>query len=135
MGWSRHGTYLLKLLKHPTLRRPVPSIAPPKNLPHLRSPFNPQFRHHESRASAFNSRIDSQSLKFSTAEDETGCIVIMSGVGLEVFLEGLIPEIAYSGEKGESHIPIPLNTKHLYRDLLVMVIAMAWPIIPLHSIT
>lgn len=25
----------------------------------------------------------------------------MSGVGLEVFLEDLIPEIAYSGEKGE----------------------------------
>lgn len=27
----------------------------------------------------------------------------MSGVGLEVLLEGLIPEIAYSGEKGQSH--------------------------------
>ncbi len=27
----------------------------------------------------------------------------MSGVGLEVLLEGLIPEIAYSGEKGASH--------------------------------
>lgn len=25
----------------------------------------------------------------------------MSGVGLEVLLEGLIPEIAYAGEKGE----------------------------------
>jgi hypothetical protein len=92
-------------------------------------------RHHEPRASAFNSRIDSQSLKFSTAEDETGCIVIMSGVGLEVFLEGLIPEIAYSGEKGESHIPVPLNTTALYRNWLVMFTAMAWPIIPLHSIT
>jgi hypothetical protein len=27
----------------------------------------------------------------------------MSGQGLEVLLEGLIPEIAYSGQKGESH--------------------------------
>jgi hypothetical protein len=26
----------------------------------------------------------------------------MSGVGLEVLLEGLVPEIAYSGEKGAS---------------------------------
>jgi hypothetical protein len=29
----------------------------------------------------------------------------MSGVGLEVLLEGLIPEIAYAGEKGEFVIP------------------------------
>ena len=28
----------------------------------------------------------------------------MTGLGLEVLLEGLIPEIAYSGEKGESKI-------------------------------
>ena len=26
----------------------------------------------------------------------------MSGVGLEILLEGLVPEIAYSGEKGSS---------------------------------
>jgi hypothetical protein len=49
----------------------------------------------------------------------------MSGVGLEVFLEGLIPEIAYSSEKGQSHIPVPLTTTGLYRDLLVIFMAMA----------
>lgn len=32
----------------------------------------------------------------------------MSGVGLEVLLEGLIPEIAYSGEQGEFATPGPL---------------------------
>ena len=37
---------------------------------------------------------------FCTIENETTRIAIMSGLGLEVLLEGLIPEIAYSGEKG-----------------------------------
>jgi len=31
----------------------------------------------------------------------------MSGAGLEVLLEGLIPEIAYSGERGESNCWFP----------------------------
>ena len=34
----------------------------------------------------------------------------MSGAGLEVLLEDLIPEIAYSGEKGESHALSLLST-------------------------
>lgn len=35
-------------------------------------------------------------------ENERYHVFIMTGVGLEVLLEGLVPEIAYSGEKGES---------------------------------
>lgn len=54
----------------------------------------------------------------------------MSGVGLEVLLESLIPEIAYSGEKGQSNIPVPLNTMDIHRALLVIFMAMSWFIAP-----
>jgi hypothetical protein len=63
----------------------------------------PQSATTKSRASAFNSRYRLTITEFSTIENEAGCIVIMSGQGLEALLEGLIPEIAYSGQKGESH--------------------------------
>ncbi|KAK4113760.1 hypothetical protein N656DRAFT_777758 [Canariomyces notabilis] len=43
----------------------------------------------------------------------------MSGVGLEVLLEDLIPEIAYSGEKGESnsslYLPFAVSLSFTWR--------------------
>ena len=41
---------------------------------------------------------------FCTIKNESTRIAIMSGLGLEVLLEGLISEIAYSGEKGMSAV-------------------------------
>lgn len=95
------GTYQpASLYRDPTL---APPSAPPKILcccvaaSFSNSATNTQNREHQSSTPA--SARPSQ--KFSTIQNATSCIGIMSGVGLEVLLEGLIPEIAYSGEKGE----------------------------------
>ena len=49
----------------------------------------------------------------------------MNGVGLEVLLEGLIPEIAYSGENGEFQ-PCPSSTTAAYQQLASLPGARHW---------
>jgi hypothetical protein len=77
--------------------------APPKNnSPTLRAANNPS-PITLPRELQFNSHIGSRSLKFCLPQNAARELARMTADGLEVLLEGLIPEIAYSGEKGESN--------------------------------
>lgn len=131
----RPGPPAVKLLPSPPTKtardrylsspRDFPKVCPSKkNHPPPKS--NPLSRPRSitfPRAHQFNPRYRSPPTEFWCSQNAPGRRVNMTGVGLEVLLEDLIPEIALSGDKGTPHSPSRTTNRccfprsHLHLDL------------------